>query len=120
MECEICGAAGADRRVIIEGAILTTCSACSKLGCEVKKIKISPIKEDIVIIGDELIPELPRKLKAVREARGLTREALAKKLLEKKSVIDRIEQGKLVPDIELARKLEKVLKTRLIVRHAKD
>ena len=46
-------------------------------------------------------------IRVAREKKGWSREELAKKIYEKVSVINRIESGKMVPDIKLARKLEK-------------
>lgn len=54
----------------------------------------------------------------VREARirmGLTQEDLASQVGEKATVIKKIEHGELRPSIELARKLEKILRIRLLV-----
>jgi putative transcription factor len=54
----------------------------------------------------------------VREARirtGLTQEELASQVGEKATVIKKIEHGELRPSIELARKLEKILRIRLLV-----
>ncbi len=41
-------------------------------------------------------------------------KSLVKKIYEKVSVINRIESGKMVPDIKLAKKLEKILNITLI------
>ena len=57
----------------------------------------------------------------VREARermGLTRSLLASIVGEKESTIRRIEDGSLEPTLDLARKLEKVLKVQLVVEEA--
>jgi putative transcription factor len=45
---------------------------------------------------------------------GWSREDLAEKVYEKVSVIGRVESGKMVPDIKLARKLEKILNVSLL------
>ena len=54
----------------------------------------------------------------VREARigmGLTQEELASQVGEKATVIKKIEHGEFRPSIELAKKLEKILRIRLLV-----
>ena len=54
----------------------------------------------------------------VREARikiGLAQEELASQVGEKATVIKKIEHGELRPSIELARKLEKILRIRLLM-----
>jgi len=45
---------------------------------------------------------------------GWSREELGEKIYEKASVINRIESGKMVPDLKLARKMEKTLNVVLI------
>jgi len=62
----------------------------------------------------EVVPDYDVKVKKAREEQGLTQEVLAKLVGEKLSVIKRIEMGKLKPSLDLARKLEKALKVRLV------
>jgi putative transcription factor len=54
------------------------------------------------------------KVKRAREEMGLTQEVLAKLTGEKVSVIRRIEAGKLKPTLDLAKRLERVLKVSLV------
>jgi len=54
------------------------------------------------------------RIRKARENLGLTRELLAQELGEKESVIRRIEEGRLVPTIDMARKLERILKIKLL------
>ena len=61
-----------------------------------------------------MVPDYDVKVKKAREEQGLTQEVLAKLVGEKLSVIKRIEMGKLKPSLDLARKLEKALKVRLV------
>lgn len=53
-------------------------------------------------------------IRSARERMGWTRDVLAAMVGEKESTIRRIEAGQLEPTIDLARKLEKVLKVKLI------
>ncbi len=71
------------------------------------KISIRPEKFEVV----ENYAEIVRR---ARENLGLTREELAKLIGVKESIIRRIEEGQLMPDVELARKLEKVLRVKLL------
>ncbi len=68
----------------------------------------------------EIVPDYDSKIRKAREEMGLTQEVLAKYVGEKVSVIKRIEMGKLKPTIELAKKLEKVLKVTLLSDVASD
>ena len=63
----------------------------------------------------EFVEDLGNVVRKAREARFLTREQLAEMVGEKVSTIRRIENGELKPSFELARKLEKVLKVKLLV-----
>ena len=53
-------------------------------------------------------------VRKAREEMGLTRGVLARMIGEKESTIKRIEDGRLIPSINLARKLEKILKIKLL------
>ncbi len=72
------------------------------------KIRVRPEKFEVV----ENYAELVRQ---AREKMGLRREDLARIVGVKESIIRRIEEGQLMPDVELARKLEQVLHIKLLV-----
>jgi len=63
----------------------------------------------------ELIEDFGERVKRARLRLGLTQEDLAKQLNEKLTIIKKIETGEYKPPIELARKLERFLKIRLLV-----
>jgi putative transcription factor len=63
----------------------------------------------------EFVEDLGNVVRKAREARFLTREQLAEMVGEKVSTIRRIENNELKPSFELARKLEKALKVKLLV-----
>ncbi|MCS7095426.1 MAG: helix-turn-helix domain-containing protein [Thaumarchaeota archaeon] len=63
----------------------------------------------------ELVEGYGEVVRRAREARFLTREQLAELVGEKVSTIKRVENGELRPSMELARKLEKTLKIKLLV-----
>ncbi len=54
-------------------------------------------------------------IKTARESMGMSRDALARTVGVKESVLRRIESGQLIPDEQLARKLERVLGVKLLV-----
>lgn len=54
-------------------------------------------------------------IRGARENLGMDRTALARVLGIKDSVLRNIEEGKLVPDIALAKKMEKVLGIQLLI-----
>lgn len=113
---------------MIAGAILSVCSACAKYGVPVKSsvkhVKSTVVKRRQVFrkprlgFGDEfeVVEDYFRRIRDAREALGWTKEILAERVKEKVSVIRRIEAGEMVPTIALARKLEHVLKIKLLER----
>jgi len=62
----------------------------------------------------EVVEDYAERIREAREEMGLTREILARMVGEKESTIRRIESGKLTPSIDLAKKLERVLKITLL------
>lgn len=134
MQCEVCGRQifGAPIRAIIEGAKMTACSECAKLGSGYwepkpqrrakKSIKRQPtisfskrqqrptVTETLEVVGD-----FGQRVRQAREGLGLSHEDLGRKIREKVSVIRKIESGKMVPDLVLAEKLEHALKITLRV-----
>lgn len=117
MRCEICGkkVVGRPVRVKIDGSIMQTCNECSKFGKVQKeprkpvKPRTSPRRVRVREPTYEVSEEFNTLIRIAREKKGWSREDLAKKLYEKASVINRIESGKMIPDIKLAKKIEKVL-----------
>ncbi len=56
-------------------------------------------------------------VRQAREKKGWSREELGEKIYEKASVVSRIESGKMVPDLKLARKMEKLMNIVLIEKN---
>ena len=130
MRCEICGKSIEDRplRTKIDGSIMEVCEDCSKFG----KIQKTPPKREKIIIKrpkpankniqrrkrdeptEELVEDYNTIIRKKREEQKWSREYLGNKINEKVSVINRLESGKMVPDLRLAKKLENILKITLI------
>ena len=129
--------------VRIEGAVLNVCDTCARLGTPAESIRTrfstpsshgssEPIKipqKRIVVppsrpsskrrhrenIEDlDVVPEYAELIKNAREKLSMTQDELAAKLLEKKNVISSIERGDLLPEIKVARKLERLLNIKLL------
>jgi len=140
VRCEVCGRKihGKPYRVIIEGAKLTVCSKCAKLGeiiweetkpkktalkTRTLKSKSAPLKVPIrkpqppapTETNLELIEGYAEKIREVRQRLGLSHQDLGRKINEKTSVLKKIETGKMIPDNRLAAKLEHALKIKLLV-----
>ncbi|MCS7386465.1 MAG: multiprotein bridging factor aMBF1 [archaeon GB-1867-005] len=132
MSCELCGKPlrGRGRKVLIAGAVLTVCGECAKYGSPImekpkasrftyKPTRVKSVKPRAVrrrLVEElEVVEDYAERIRAAREALGWTKEILAERVKEKVSVIRRIESGAMVPPIPLARKLESVLKVKLLV-----
>ena len=130
MRCEICGKSieGRPLRTKIDGSVMEVCEDCSKFG----KIQKTPPKPRSIVRKkpkqqtkniqqrrrdeptEELIENYNTIIRKKREEKKWSREDLGNKINEKVSVINRLESGKMVPDIRLAKKLENILKITLI------
>jgi len=142
LNCDICGRQirGAYSRVVVEGAIMTACSSCARLGTPYEEPKAThigrllPTPRPSRPLPPRPAPPQPADSRAPREIReldladnypqiiqkgrkkhGLSQEDLAMKVKERLSIIQKIELGKMVPDMRLARTMEHVLRIKLLV-----
>ena len=126
-KCELCGRElqGLAYRIRLEGAELIVCPACARGKTIVgtinfsrtqlpRQIKTAPKPKKPVEVEQTIVENYGDIIRNAREKMGLTRDMLAAMVGEKESIIRRIEAGQLEPTIELARKLEKVLKIKLV------
>jgi len=135
MHCELCGKEilGRPKRVIVEGAELETCAACSGLGTEIRRPQtlIGPANKvtahtrtryrDIYRqMAGELDPDFDDIVKNARKRAGITQEQLAAKIMEKALVIKKIERKELTPDDKLRKKLEKALNVNLLIEIGRE
>ena len=121
--CNICGIKSELYQTLIEGTELNVCMKCSKFGKVIKKVKTEEEKKDIKkqesILPEKEIMQLivsdyAGLIKNAREKLNLKQEDFAKKINEKQNLIHLIETSRLEPSIDLAKKLEKALKIKLI------
>ncbi len=143
MNCEICGSEikGQPYKTKIDNSVMVTCKECSRYG----KVQNEPqqtkkptnkrnnnnnnnyrsnqnraytrkTKEEEY----ELIEDYAKVIRQKRESRGLTQKQLGEKIYERESVLHKIENGKMVPDLKIARKLEKALNLHLIEKLESD
>jgi putative transcription factor len=109
--------------VEIDGAVLQVCDRCARLG---KRVTSQPSRvktylprpslrfDDVMSENLVIREDFHVIIKRTREMLGLTQEELGRKLGEKTSLISKLETGKLRPSIPLARKIEHVLKVKII------
>ena len=130
MECELCGQSikGRPVRIRLEGVLLLVCENCARKYSEYivrergrrvggsRSIRRTTRRiTRMTLVEYDIVEDYSDRIREAREALGLTRELLARSIGEKESVIRRLEEGRLVPTIELARKLERTLGIKLII-----
>jgi putative transcription factor len=141
LNCDICGRQihGKPNRVV-EGAVMMTCGACASLGTPYQAPKPIPLTNPIPAwrpvpaAAPRSVPSKPADRRAPREVQeldiadnypqiiqkarrkhGLSQEDLAMKVKERLSMIQKIELGKMVPNMRLTKELEHVLRIKLLV-----
>jgi len=147
LNCDICGRQiqGKPNRIVVEGAIMTACQSCARLGTPYQEPKLpSPILSVAPTPPAPLVPHrpvsarlaralpadrrvprevqdldladnYPQIIQKARRKHELSQEELAMKVKERLSIIQKIELGKMAPDMRLARTLEHVLRVKLLV-----
>jgi len=119
---------------MIEGAKMTVCNKCVKLGSVfweakteprlkkvVKRLQAAPVlpprRQPPLVSAEnlELIDDFGVKVRQAREKMGLSHEDLGKKISEKVSVLRKIESRKMTPDNLLVEKLQHALRIKLLV-----
>jgi putative transcription factor len=126
--------------VVVEGAEMTTCGDCASLGTPYQEAKPIPLGTPIPVatyVSTTRLSSVPSKLAGRRAPREiqeldlaenypqiiqkarrkleLSQEDLAMKVKEHLSIIQKIELGKIEPNVRLIRSLEHVLRVRLLV-----
>jgi putative transcription factor len=130
MQCEICGCdiKGNPIRVTVEGSVLDVCGKCAHYGKPTDKWtpvsrKIAPTERVIVThkprrdvfdkLQDEINPDYAHLIRKARESLGLTIEELASKMMEKATLLRKIEREELIPEDAVRKKLETALNIKL-------
>ena len=132
MFCEICGheIVGKPARSLVEGATLIVCQQCAGLGTKlpgfpnnrpgpprrVSSHTSAPIERLPKIVEEsEVTEDFSDIIKEARSKLGLSQQDLAFKAKEKVTLIQKIEVGKMLPTVRLAKELEHILHVRLLV-----
>lgn len=122
MACELCGKQEDFCKALVEDIEMTVCSGCSKFGRIVRKFQSSKISVKSPLISKQVKKELvedfvedyDQMIKHKREKMNLTQKDFAKLLNVDENWIHKIETKSLKPTLELGRKIEKLLKVKLI------
>ena len=122
MDCDICGKKEAIFYIEIEGAKMSACPGCSQgakiIGKIGRAIDETTKTETPIIEYKEKETEIEENcgqiIREAREEKKLELKDLAMSINENENYLKHIEQGKLMPTLKTARKLEKALGIRLI------
>lgn len=109
----------------IEGTELKVCDRCGKHGRVIRRVaqpkRVKPKAEGKAVakteepeIIESIVDDYGMLIKKKREKLGMTQEELAKRIAERESLIQKIENENVEPSIALARKLERFLKIKLV------
>ncbi len=124
--CEVCGRPikGQGRRVLLEGAEVIVCDDCyAKLLKSNRAVPVTRRPQKVTAPSKprragsemlEVVDDYPDIIRRAREQRGWTTAVLAQKLRVSEDLIRRIEGGKVKPTIDLAKRIEGLLKVRLL------
>ena len=124
--CELCSnPLSLDKEtIIVDGVILNVCRKCSKRGKLVANEDVSRSspkakkrnRNQIEISDNTVLDEdYAEIIRHARTEKRLTHEQLASNIMEKSTLLRRLETGSLKPDENLARKLERFLGIKLYV-----
>jgi putative transcription factor len=123
LSCDICGRSPVRAQIMVEGAKLLACGACMGSGKVLHRFHDDEEAGGPVVDAPRPAPELGGEDivddwgAVIRQARDRTRLPLAvvaERISEKESYLDAIENGRLMPSLVVARKLEKELGIKLI------
>jgi putative transcription factor len=117
MACELCGKEENLVSTYIEGIKFNVCSNCSKHGRVVSSGQVSSQQKTIVKrqeLFEDVVEDYSDLIRNARESKGMTILQVANGLNEKESLISKIEQGHIKPDIKLAKKIENFFGIKLV------
>ena len=117
MVCERCSSLGSPyiEPEAKKGAYLPVLRRRLKKVTAAKKPSPRMILEDL-----EVVEDFGKVVRKARERMSLSHEDLGRRIGEKVSVLKKVESGRMIPDLKLARKLEHALKIKLLVPPPED
>ncbi len=132
--CEMCGSriVGRPYRAVVDGVEMILCASCylklmrsgraqpvretpKRVGVEPRRARRSPRPRRVSLELYDIVEDYPERIREAREAKGWSLKTLAQKLRISEAMLRKIESGKMKPSIDLARRIEKVLKIKLLV-----
>ena len=117
--CDICGKAPVRAQILIEGARLLACGGCMRGGKVLHRFDDEgaslPMPAPVTVeTTEEIVEGFGKLIKGAREKSGLPVAVIAERISEKESYLTAIEHERLMPTAEVAHKLEKELRIKLV------
>lgn len=113
----MCGRNPQQFKAAVEGSTMLLCQACAKFGKVIGRAT-QPAPEKVKIEKPEtieiIVADFHKLIREKREALKENHEAFAARLGIKSSILHKIEAGHFTPDMETAKRLEKILGLRLV------
>ena len=123
MLCELCGKNESFAQVLVEGSSIKACRQCKTYGKVTgilqnqeaqTRYANKKIWQTTEQPAENIMTDYAAKIRQARERLGKTHEEFAQLLKEKTSVIHKLETAQFEPSIQTAKKIEKILKIKLI------
>ncbi len=113
--CDLCGKQARLKKVMVEGIDYDVCDECARFGTPLREIrhsrkKVSAVNTEVEVVDDDY----SKIIRSARESRKLTQKEFARLLAVKESLLHSWEGGIHKPTLADARKIERILKVRLI------
>lgn len=123
MNCELCGKEGGLVVAIVENVEMKVCGGCSKFGKVIRRNIPAPVKKketkknevtEDPVDEEVIVSDFAKKIRRAREKLKMEQKDFAKFISEKESIVHKMEIGEHKPSLKVAKKLQKMLKIRLI------
>jgi putative transcription factor len=118
MDCEVCGRQDAKNIALVGGTRMRVCDKCAKLADKVLSRETVEVakRPDYRVPKKEidLVDNYADKIKSARERKGITRKEFALAINEREPYLHHIENGEMIPDETLAKKIERELGIKLL------
>lgn len=120
MGCEMCGKETELFLVSIENTRLNVCKDCSSFGKIIEKVVQEEVEKPVKIFKSNrkdlefVVPDYSVRIRNARGKMDLSQKDFAQKLNERESIIHKLESGGIVPELSLAKKIERFCSIKLI------
>jgi len=117
--CDICGKGPVRAQILVEGARMLACGGCMRSGKVLHRFDEEGIVEHkpgpaAVESTEEMIEGYGKIIKDAREKAGIPMAVVAERIRERESYLQAVEHERLMPTLEVARKLERELGIKLV------